>query len=173
MRLPIALKICRLRSAWDQLSDQGAGPRLLDPTAVPRGLTDPSARTPRRGVRPTVHVASQPYRCRPRRDARPWWMPVYPSHCLIVAKSAPGLSSAIAVRCRPYRWAYSRCHYVPGSTTVQQRVEPRGVLTRLRCLRNRRYEAPNGGRRLIWGSRTTQQRGPSASCYIDYSAVVP
>jgi len=27
----LSLKVCRLRNAWDQLSDQGPGPRLLDP----------------------------------------------------------------------------------------------------------------------------------------------
>jgi MerR family transcriptional regulator, redox-sensitive transcriptional activator SoxR len=29
----LSLKICRLRNSSDQLSDQGAGPRLLDPVA--------------------------------------------------------------------------------------------------------------------------------------------
>jgi len=32
----LSLKICRLRNAWDQLSEQGAGPRLLDPSGAPQ-----------------------------------------------------------------------------------------------------------------------------------------
>lgn len=32
----LSLKVCRLRNAWDQLSDQGTGPRLLDPTVTPQ-----------------------------------------------------------------------------------------------------------------------------------------
>ncbi|HEV2702942.1 MAG TPA: redox-sensitive transcriptional activator SoxR [Steroidobacteraceae bacterium] len=32
----LSLKICRLRNAFDQLSDQGSGPRLLDPAATLR-----------------------------------------------------------------------------------------------------------------------------------------
>jgi MerR family redox-sensitive transcriptional activator SoxR len=27
----LSLKVCRLRNAWDELSEQGSGPRLLDP----------------------------------------------------------------------------------------------------------------------------------------------
>jgi MerR family transcriptional regulator, redox-sensitive transcriptional activator SoxR len=32
----LSLKICRLRNAWDELSEQGPGPRLLDPTDRPQ-----------------------------------------------------------------------------------------------------------------------------------------
>jgi MerR family redox-sensitive transcriptional activator SoxR len=32
----LSLKICRLRNSSDQLSQQGSGPRLLDPTAAPQ-----------------------------------------------------------------------------------------------------------------------------------------
>jgi len=32
----LSLKICRLRNSADQLSQQGSGPRLLDPTAAPQ-----------------------------------------------------------------------------------------------------------------------------------------
>ena len=32
----LSLKICRLRNAWDELSEQGSGPRLLDPTVTPQ-----------------------------------------------------------------------------------------------------------------------------------------
>jgi MerR family redox-sensitive transcriptional activator SoxR len=32
----LSLKICRLRNAWDELSEQGSGPRLLDPTDMPQ-----------------------------------------------------------------------------------------------------------------------------------------
>ena len=32
----LSLKICRLRNSGDQLSQQGSGPRLLDPTTAPR-----------------------------------------------------------------------------------------------------------------------------------------
>jgi MerR family redox-sensitive transcriptional activator SoxR len=32
----LSLKICRLRNAWDKLSEQGSGPRLLDPTDTPQ-----------------------------------------------------------------------------------------------------------------------------------------
>jgi MerR family transcriptional regulator, redox-sensitive transcriptional activator SoxR len=32
----LSLKICRLRNAWDELSEQGSGPRLLDPTVAPQ-----------------------------------------------------------------------------------------------------------------------------------------
>jgi len=33
----LSLRVCRLRNACDQLSDQGPGPRLLDPAAADRG----------------------------------------------------------------------------------------------------------------------------------------
>jgi MerR family transcriptional regulator, redox-sensitive transcriptional activator SoxR len=33
----LSLKVCRLRNPRDQLSDQGAGPRLLDPAVTPQG----------------------------------------------------------------------------------------------------------------------------------------
>jgi MerR family transcriptional regulator, redox-sensitive transcriptional activator SoxR len=35
----LSLKICRLRNSSDQLSEQGAGPRLLDPRATPQEST--------------------------------------------------------------------------------------------------------------------------------------
>jgi MerR family redox-sensitive transcriptional activator SoxR len=32
----LSLKICRLRNSWDHLSEEGAGPRLLEPAAASR-----------------------------------------------------------------------------------------------------------------------------------------